>query len=83
MMLVLLLKRLTARVTLQTTDQILTPEYMFEFANNLNLVFQHTLQNSNLLRKTFHSWSPGFHTAATSRELARIMSLFQVEKTLL
>ena len=65
MMLVLFLKRLAARASLQTTDLILTPEYMFEFANNLNLVFQHTLQNSNLLRKTFHSWSPGFHTVAT------------------
>ena len=47
------------------------------------LVSQHTLQTPNLLRKTFHSLSPGFQIAVPSRELAGIMSLFQVDKTFL
>ena len=40
------------------------------------LVPQRILQTPNLLRRTFHSLSPGFQIAVPSRELAKIMSLF-------
>ena len=46
------------------------------------LVSQHSLKTHNPLRRAFHSLSPGFQIAAPLRELLRIMSLFQVEKTL-
>ena len=79
------LKILAAGARLQRpfSEEILIPKQLFEFTNSEITGATIFFVNSPSVKENIPFLESRFQIAAPSRELARIMSLFQVEKTLL
>ena len=76
------LKRLTPRASLQTLEQILTPKQLFEFENGEITGIKTYFVNSQSVKQNAAFLESRVSNCSLFKELARIMSLFQVEEVL-